>query len=71
MAILRLTQDLAWIEEVLNAGKGIKGLNDIELRKSGTPLTTMDKFFHTKMNEYIVGKPELDIFSFDYLNTHF
>ena len=24
-----------------------------------------------KMNEYIVGKPELDIFSFDYLNTHF
>ena len=37
MAILRLTQDLAWIEEVLNAGKGIKGLNDIELRKSGTP----------------------------------
>ena len=58
MAILRLTQDLAWIEEVLNAGKGIKGLNDIELRKSGTPLTTMDKFFHTKMNEYIVDSDQ-------------
>ena len=24
-----------------------------------------------KMNEYIVGKPELDIFSFDHINTHF
>ena len=24
-----------------------------------------------KMKEYLVGKPELDIFSFDHLNTHF
>ena len=24
-----------------------------------------------RRDEYIVGKPELDIFSFDYLNTHF
>ena len=24
-----------------------------------------------KIKEYLVGKPELDIFSFDHLNTHF
>jgi leucyl-tRNA synthetase len=54
MAILRLTQDLSWIEEVLGARKGIRGVSGITLRKSGTPLTTMDKVLHTKINEYIL-----------------
>ena len=52
MAILRLTQDLAWITELCKVRSGDDSAT-ISLRKSGTTLSTMDKVFHTKMNELI------------------